>query len=160
MIFKRLVSSIYYFIKRLYFQRKYKNFMTDKFRSLTLRQALAVQIFYTSPDDENLVGKTLNSENWLESIGVVTSIIFRKTGSDKDEALEKLIFAKAYKKIIQQYDKPKATFKMVVFYRNEKNEIREMNLTTAITELLSPMETPNQIIEFLSERKEFEFLKS
>jgi hypothetical protein len=133
--------------------------MTDKFRSLTLRQAIATQIFYTSPDDENLTGKTLNGENWLESTGVVTAIIFRKTGSDKDEALEKLIFAKAYKKIIQQYDKPKATFKMLVFYKNEKDEIKEMNLTTAITELLSPMETPKQIIDFLSERDEYSFLK-
>ena len=31
--------------------------MTDKFRNLTIRQAIAVQIFYSSPDDENLVGK-------------------------------------------------------------------------------------------------------
>ena len=133
--------------------------MADKFRSLTLKQALAVQIFYSSPDDENLTGKTLNGENWLESTGVITSIAFRETGSKKDTALEKLIFTKAYKKIIQQYDKPKATFKMIAFYMNDKDQLREMNLTKAITLALSPLETPKQIIEFLSEKKEYSFLK-
>ncbi len=133
--------------------------MTDKFRSLTLRQAIAVQIFYSSPDDENLVGKTLNGENWLESTGVVTAIIFLETGTKKDEALEKLIFAKAYIKIIKQYDKPKATFKIVVFYKNDKDVIKEMNLTNAIKLALSPDESPKQIIEFLTEKEEYSFLK-
>jgi len=133
--------------------------MTDKFRDLTLKQAIAVLIFYTSPDDENLVGKTLNGTNWLEDVGTVTGITFRKAGNEKDAALEKLIASGSYKKIISLYDKPKATFKMVVFYKNAKGEIKEMNLTAAITELLSPMETPKQIMEFLSEKKKYNFLK-
>ena len=99
--------------------------MTDKFRSLTLRQAIAAQIFYSSPDDENLVGKTLNSHDYTEPVKVVESITFRKTGNIKDEALEKLIKAKSYKEIIERYDTPKATFKIVVIYKNEKDELKE-----------------------------------
>ncbi|HTB31977.1 MAG TPA: hypothetical protein VK808_08135 [Bacteroidia bacterium] len=133
--------------------------MTDKFRSLSLRQAIAVQIFYASPDDENLLGKTLNSDSWNEPLGIVSAITFRKTGTAKDEALEKLIAAKAYKKILEQYDKPKATFKMVVIYKNDRDEANEMNLTNAIEAALSPLELPKQIMEFLLEKKEYGFLK-
>jgi hypothetical protein len=133
--------------------------MADKFRALTLRQAMAVQIFYSSPDDENLVGKTLNGENWLKITGVGAAIIFRETGVKEDEPLEKLIAAKAYKKIIQQYDKPGATFKMVVVYKNEKGALKEMNLTKAIQLALSPEELPEQIMNFLVEKPEYSFLK-
>lgn len=133
--------------------------MSDKFSSLSLRQALAVQIFYASPDDENLIGKTLNSDRWDEPFGVVTAITFRKTGTTKDELLEKLIAAKAYKKILEQYDTPKATFKIVVIYKNDKDEINEMNLTKAIESALSPLELPKQIMQFLLEKKEYGFLK-
>lgn len=133
--------------------------MTDKFRSLTLKQAIAVQIFYTSPDDENLVGKTLNGESWVEPLEVVTNLIFRKTGTEKDETLEKLIRTKSYKKIIEQYDKHGATYKMVITYKDVKNKLKEMNLTKAIKLALSPEELPGQIIKFLLEKKEYSFLK-
>jgi hypothetical protein len=134
--------------------------MTDKFDFLTLKQAIAVQIFYSSSDDENLIGKTLTGANWIESTGVVASITFLENGIGRDGTLGKLIAEKSYQKIIEQYDKPNATFKIVVSYKNDKDELIDTDLTSAIQLALSPEELPKQIIEFLSEKKEYSFLKS
>jgi hypothetical protein len=133
--------------------------MRDKFRNLPLREAMATQIFYTSPEAENLVGKTLNSERWDEPVNVVTAITFRRTGTKQDTALEKLIAAKSYKKILELYDKPDATFKLVVMYKDDKDEIKEMSLTNALSAALSPEELPKENIRFLLDKKEFSFLK-
>jgi hypothetical protein len=133
--------------------------MKDKFHSLTLKEAIAVQIFYSSPDDENLDGKTLNGKNWIDTTGVVSSITFRQNGVDKDEALQKLIDKKSYKEILKKYDKPGATFKIVVIYKDNNNKVKETDLTNAIKLALSPEELPKQIIEFLLQKKEFSFLK-
>jgi hypothetical protein len=133
--------------------------MTDNFRSLTLKQAIALQIFYTSPDDENLRGKTLYGENWLDNKGIVADVFFRKTGTKKDEALEKLITAKEYKKILQKYPEAGTTFKMVVVYKNDKGKLKEINLTQAIQLTASPDEPHQQIIDFITEKKEYNFLK-
>jgi|GEM_PF-3119387 hypothetical protein len=134
--------------------------MKDKFHFLTLKEAIAVQIFYSSPDDENLTGKTLNSDSWVESNGVVTGITFRENGIQEDELLQKLIAEKAYKKIVETYDRPDATFKIVVTYKTDKDEIKETDLTNAIEMALSPEELPKQVMDFLLEKEEFSFLKS
>ena len=133
--------------------------MPDKFGFLTLKQAIAVQIFYSSPDDENLVGKTLYSEDWVESTGVIEAISFRKTGGGENEMLAKLIKSKDYKNILNKYDSPGATFEMVVIYKDEQDVLKEMNLTDAIKLDLSPEELPKQIMDFLLEKEEFSFLK-
>ncbi len=133
--------------------------MSDKFRSLKLKHAIAAQIFYSSPDAENLTGRTLNSDSLIEPFGIAEAITFRPTGIKKDEVLEKLIKAKAYSKILQQYDKPGATFTMAVIYRNAKDELKEMNLTKAIETALAPLELPKQIIDFLLQQKKYSFLK-
>ncbi len=133
--------------------------MSDKFRSLTLRQAIAVQIFYSSPDDENLLGKTLNCEKLDDPVITVESIIFRNAETGKDETLEKLISERRYKEILLNYDKPGASYKMVVTYKNDKGEPKEMDLTHAIQAALSPEELPDEIIQFLLEREEYAFLK-
>ena len=134
--------------------------MKDKFHFLTLKEAIAVQIFYSSPDDENLTGKTLNSDSWVESTGVVTGITFRENGIQEDALLQKLIAEKAYRKIVEMYDRPDATFKIVVMYKNDKDEIKETDLTNAIEMALSPEELPKQVMDFLLEKEEFSFLKS
>jgi hypothetical protein len=134
--------------------------MKDKFHFLTLKEAVAVQIFYSSPDDENLTGKTLNSDSWVEATGVVTGITFRENGITEDELLQKLIVEKAYKKIVETYDRPDATFKIVVTYKNDKGESKETDLTNAIEMALSPEELPKQVMDFLLEKEEFSFLKS
>jgi hypothetical protein len=134
--------------------------MKDKFHFLRLKEAIAVQIFYSSPDDENLTGKTLNSDSWVESTGVVTGITFRENGIQEDELLQKLITEKAYRKIVEIYDRPDATFKIVVTYKNDKDEIKETDLTNAIEMALSPEELPKQVMDFLLEKEEFSFLKS
>jgi hypothetical protein len=133
--------------------------MPDKFRSLTLRQAIALHIFYSSPDEENLVGQTLNSNQWGDPTGIVTAITFRKTGTTKDEALEKLVAARDYKKILEKYGKSTATFKMVVIYKHNEGKSKEMNLTKAIEEALAPEELPDEIMRFLLEKKEYSFLR-
>ncbi|HXP51112.1 MAG TPA: hypothetical protein VN922_14235 [Bacteroidia bacterium] len=134
--------------------------MKDKFHFLTLKEAVAVQIFYSSPDDENLTGKTLNSDSWVEATGVVTGITFRENGITEDELLQKLIAEKAYKKIVETYDRPDATFKIVVTYKNDKGENKETDLTNAIEMALSPEELPKQVMDFLLEKEEFSFLKN
>ncbi len=133
--------------------------MPDKFHSLTLKQAIAVQLFYTSPEDENLHGKILNSDSWVDIKGRIESVTFHKTGSHRDETLEKLIAEKAYKKILEKYNAPGATFEMVVVYKHGESETEEMNLSDAIESTFSPEELPNQIIEFLIEKEEYSFLK-
>jgi len=133
--------------------------MPDKFSCLTLRQAIAVQIFYSSPDDENLIGKTLNSEKWDDPVIIVDSIIFRSNEAGKDEIFEKLILERAYQEILLKYDKPGATYKMVVTYKNDKVERKEVDLAHAIELALSPVELPDEIIGFLLEKEEFAFLK-
>jgi hypothetical protein len=133
--------------------------MPDKFSCLTLRQAIAVQIFYSSPDDENLIGKTLNSEKWDDPVIIVESIIFRSNESGKDETLEKLISERAYHEILLKYDKLGGTYKMLVTYKNVNGEIKEVDLTHAIESALSPVELPEEIIQFLLEREEFAYLK-
>src|SRR6201998_927745 len=134
--------------------------MKDKFHFLTLKEAVAVQIFYSSPDDENLTGKTMNSDSWVEATGVVTGITFRENGITEDELLQKLIAEKAYKKIVETYDRPDATFKIVVTYKNDKGENKETDLTNAIEMALSPEELPKQVMDFLLEKEEFSFLKN
>ncbi|HTA27530.1 MAG TPA: hypothetical protein VK809_07075 [Bacteroidia bacterium] len=133
--------------------------MPDKFHSLTLKEAIAVQIFYTSPEDENLHGKILNSENWAELIGSIETVSFHKTGGPKDEELEKLIESKSYKEILEKYDNSGATFEVVVIYKKDGSEFQEMNLSDAIESTFSPEELPSQIIEFLLQKEEFSFLK-
>ncbi len=133
--------------------------MTDEFRTLSLKEAIAVQIFYTSPEDENLHGKILNSENWSDLKGMIETVTFHKTGSSRDEALEKLIAAKAYKEILEKYTAPGATFEMVVIYKHDESGREEMSLSDAIESTFSPEELPNQIMEFLLEKEEFSFLK-
>lgn len=132
--------------------------MRDEFGSLTLKEAIAVQIFYSSPDDENLTGKTLTGRTWVETTGVVVAITFREMGSPKNEVLEKLIAAREYKKILQQFDKPGKRFYMVVIYKNDKGELKETNLTNAIELALSPDELPKEIMDFLLQNKEYSFL--
>lgn len=133
--------------------------MQDKFHALSLKQALAVQIFYSSPEDENLIGKTLNGKELFEPVGVIRTISFRPTEAKKDEVLEKLIAAKAYNEILQKYDKPQATFKMEVIYKDEKGVLHEANLTNAIKLAFSPEELPEQIMAFLLKKEEYSFLK-
>lgn len=133
--------------------------MKDKFHFLNLREAIAIQIFYSSPDDENLVGKTLTGDDWTNNTGIVTGITFRKNGTENDEILKELIDKKAYEKIIKQYDNPAATFKIVVFYKNDADEVKETDLTNAISLALSPEELPKQVMDFLLTKEDFSFLK-
>ncbi len=134
--------------------------MTDNFRQLTLRQAIAVQIFYSSPDDENLRGKTLTGKSWVENTGIITAITFREINKPKDKTLEKLIVSRSYEEILKRYDKPGAAFEMIVIYSDDKDEFKEIGLSNAIKLALSPEELPKQIMDFLLEQNEYTFLKN
>lgn len=133
--------------------------MEDKFHTLTLKQAIAVQIFYSSPDDENLTGKTINSKELFEPVGEVVSVIFCKTEVKEDKALGRLIAAKAYDKILQQYNNPEDRFKMQVIYKDAKDNLHEASLSNVIKLTMSPEELTDQIMRFILEKEEYRFLK-